>query len=86
MGILLWREQDQSCRESDIRAYWLNRNHRILDWLLCEKSSIICLQVFYSSHSFAYMGIVNFYQIGGKKGRLVALLGMVDFYQIGNTV
>lgn len=37
--------QDPSCRESDYRTYWLARNHRILDWLLNEKSSIICLQV-----------------------------------------
>lgn len=37
--------QDPSCRESDCRAYWLGRNHRILDWLLDERSSIICLQV-----------------------------------------
>lgn len=37
--------QDPTCRESDYRAYWLARNHRILDWLLNEKSSIICLQV-----------------------------------------
>ena len=38
-------EQDQSCRESDYRVCWLARNHRILDWLLYERSSIICLQV-----------------------------------------
>ncbi|CAA7061048.1 unnamed protein product [Microthlaspi erraticum] len=29
----------------DNRAYWLGRNHRILDWLLYERSSIICLQL-----------------------------------------
>ncbi|XP_059667332.1 uncharacterized calcium-binding protein At1g02270 [Cornus florida] len=40
-------EEDESCRESDCRAYWLNRNHKILDWLLCERSSIICLQEFW---------------------------------------
>ncbi|CAK9139033.1 unnamed protein product [Ilex paraguariensis] len=39
--------KDQSCRESDYRANWLNRNHRILDWLLNERSSIICLQEFW---------------------------------------
>lgn len=38
-------KQDHACRESEIRAYWLNRNEGILDLLLCEKSSIICLQV-----------------------------------------
>uniref|UniRef100_A0A5B6ZKZ7 Endonuclease/exonuclease/phosphatase domain-containing protein n=1 Tax=Davidia involucrata TaxID=16924 RepID=A0A5B6ZKZ7_DAVIN len=40
-------EKDQSCRESDYRANWLNRNHRILDRLLYERSSIICLQEFW---------------------------------------
>ena len=39
--------EDQSCRESDYRANWLSRNHRILDWLLYERSSIICLQEFW---------------------------------------
>lgn len=41
----MWREQDQSCRESDCRAYWFSRNERILDRLLFDGSSIICLQV-----------------------------------------
>ncbi|KAK1261468.1 hypothetical protein QJS04_geneDACA001007 [Acorus gramineus] len=35
----------QSCRESENRAYWLSRNQSILDRLLYERSSIICLQV-----------------------------------------
>ncbi|XP_027109932.1 uncharacterized calcium-binding protein At1g02270 [Coffea eugenioides] len=39
--------EDQSIRESEKKAYWLNRNHRILDWLLYERSSIICLQEFW---------------------------------------
>lgn len=39
--------KDQSRRESDNRAYWLARNHRILDLLLYERSSIICLQEFW---------------------------------------
>uniref|UniRef100_A0A5B6ZND6 Endonuclease/exonuclease/phosphatase domain-containing protein n=1 Tax=Davidia involucrata TaxID=16924 RepID=A0A5B6ZND6_DAVIN len=39
--------KDQSCRESDYRAYWLNRNRSILDSLLYERSSIICLQEFW---------------------------------------
>ncbi|KAK1274439.1 hypothetical protein QJS04_geneDACA010811 [Acorus gramineus] len=34
----------ESCRESEYRAYWLSRNKSILDRLLCEGSSIICLQ------------------------------------------
>ncbi|KAI8565162.1 hypothetical protein RHMOL_Rhmol03G0239400 [Rhododendron molle] len=51
-------QEDQSCRESDIRSYWLNRNHRILDWLLCEKSSIICLQEFWVGNE----ELVNMYE------------------------
>ncbi|KAG9155760.1 hypothetical protein Leryth_004030 [Lithospermum erythrorhizon] len=39
--------EDQSRRESDKREYWLSRNNRILDWLICERSSIICLQEFW---------------------------------------
>ncbi|KAG8390471.1 hypothetical protein BUALT_Bualt01G0086900 [Buddleja alternifolia] len=39
--------EDPSYRESDVKDYWLNRNQRILDWLLCERSSIICLQEFW---------------------------------------
>ncbi|KAI3748980.1 hypothetical protein L6452_12462 [Arctium lappa] len=39
--------QDLACRESEIRTCWLSRNERILDLLLCEKSSIICLQEFW---------------------------------------
>ncbi|EPS67210.1 hypothetical protein M569_07556, partial [Genlisea aurea] len=38
---------DPNCRESDVRRYWLDRNQKILDWLLCERSSIICLQEFW---------------------------------------
>ncbi|KAL2317540.1 hypothetical protein Fmac_031416 [Flemingia macrophylla] len=39
--------EDQTCRESDYKACWLARNQRILDWLLHERSSIICLQEFW---------------------------------------
>ncbi|KAF2299555.1 hypothetical protein GH714_032537 [Hevea brasiliensis] len=39
-------DNNQNSRESDCRAYWLARNNRILDSLLHERSSIICLQVF----------------------------------------
>ncbi|EEF47104.1 uncharacterized calcium-binding protein At1g02270 [Ricinus communis] len=39
--------QNQSIRESDFRAFWFTRNQRILDWLLYERSSIICLQEFW---------------------------------------
>lgn len=41
-------DKDQNSRESDYRAYWLVRNQRILDSLLRERSSIICLQVLLS--------------------------------------
>ncbi|KAA8533516.1 hypothetical protein F0562_031050 [Nyssa sinensis] len=51
-------EKDQSCRESDYRAYWLNRNHRILDRLLYERSSIICLQEFWVGNE----ELVNMYE------------------------
>lgn len=37
-------KDDQSCRESQYRAYWLTRNHSIIDRLLVDRSSIICLQ------------------------------------------
>ncbi|KAF5732024.1 putative carbon catabolite repressor protein [Tripterygium wilfordii] len=40
-------QQNQSLRESEYRAFWLTRNQRILDWLLYERSSIICLQEFW---------------------------------------
>ncbi|KAK7372872.1 hypothetical protein VNO80_06262 [Phaseolus coccineus] len=39
--------EDRNCRESDYKACWLARNQRILDWLLYERSSIICLQEFW---------------------------------------
>uniref|UniRef100_A0A2P2LNP4 Carbon catabolite repressor protein n=1 Tax=Rhizophora mucronata TaxID=61149 RepID=A0A2P2LNP4_RHIMU len=40
-------QQNPSVRESDFRAFWLARNQRIVDWLLYERSSIICLQEFW---------------------------------------
>lgn len=43
--VLVVLKQDESCRESEYRGCWLARNNRILDWLLFERSSIICLQV-----------------------------------------
>nr|XP_043617441.1 uncharacterized calcium-binding protein At1g02270 isoform X2 [Erigeron canadensis] len=39
--------EGKACRESEIRAYWLNRNEKILDLLLCARSSIVCLQEFW---------------------------------------
>ncbi|KAK9291476.1 hypothetical protein L1049_019424 [Liquidambar formosana] len=52
------KHEDPSCRESDYRAYWLARNRRILDWLLCERSSIICLQEFWVGNE----ELVNMYE------------------------
>ncbi|XP_073130489.1 uncharacterized calcium-binding protein At1g02270-like [Henckelia pumila] len=40
-------QDDPSYRESDVKDYWLNRNQKILDRLLYERSSIICLQEFW---------------------------------------
>ncbi|XP_057454958.1 uncharacterized calcium-binding protein At1g02270-like [Lotus japonicus] len=39
--------QNQGLRESDTRSFWLARNQRILDGLLAESSSIMCLQEFW---------------------------------------
>ncbi|OMO97754.1 Endonuclease/exonuclease/phosphatase [Corchorus olitorius] len=50
--------KDQNCRESDFRAYWLARNQRILDSLLYERSSIICLQEFWVGNE----ELVNMYE------------------------
>ncbi|KAJ3706154.1 hypothetical protein LUZ61_009859 [Rhynchospora tenuis] len=36
--------EDQGCRESQYKAYWLSRNQKIIDRLLEDCSSIICLQ------------------------------------------
>ncbi|KAG5233633.1 calcium-binding protein [Salix suchowensis] len=48
----------QNSRESDYRAYWLVRNQRILDSLLRERSSIICLQEFWLGNE----ELVNMYE------------------------
>ncbi|PIA34948.1 hypothetical protein AQUCO_03700302v1 [Aquilegia coerulea] len=40
-------KENQSSRESDYKAYWLSRNQSILDRLLYDRSSIICLQEFW---------------------------------------
>lgn len=48
VAMLIWvGEQNHNYRESDVKQIWLKRNKRILDWLLCERSSIICLQVLF---------------------------------------
>ncbi|KAI9110850.1 hypothetical protein K1719_018288 [Acacia pycnantha] len=51
-------QEDASCRESDFRPFWLDRNDRILDWLLQERSSIICLQEFWVGNP----ELVNLYE------------------------
>ncbi|KAI4340955.1 hypothetical protein MLD38_025742 [Melastoma candidum] len=49
---------DPSCRESDYKEYWMKRNQMILDWLLDERSSIICLQEFWVGNE----ELVNIYE------------------------
>ncbi|XAR52119.1 hypothetical protein NMG60_11020028 [Bertholletia excelsa] len=51
-------KEDPSCRESNFRAFWMSRNQRILDWLLSERSSIICLQEFWVGNE----ELVNMYE------------------------
>ncbi|KAK6926108.1 Endonuclease/exonuclease/phosphatase [Dillenia turbinata] len=51
-------KEDQSLRESNFRTFWLTRNQRILDWLLNERSSIICLQEFWVGNE----ELVNMYE------------------------
>ncbi|BAF26217.1 uncharacterized calcium-binding protein At1g02270 isoform X1 [Oryza sativa Japonica Group] len=38
------RMDSENCRESQYRAYWFSRNEKIIDRLLADCSSIICLQ------------------------------------------
>nr|ACF84855.1 unknown [Zea mays] len=38
------RMDNENCRESQYRAYWFSRNEKIIDRLLADHSSIICLQ------------------------------------------
>ncbi|XP_061339215.1 uncharacterized calcium-binding protein At1g02270-like [Gastrolobium bilobum] len=67
--------EDLSCRESDHRVYWLARNHRILDWLLYERSSIICLQEFWVGNE----ELVNLYEKRlGDAGYIIFKLGRTN--------
>ncbi|KAK8656153.1 hypothetical protein V6N13_108711 [Hibiscus sabdariffa] len=67
--------KDQNCRESDYRAYWLARNQRILDSLLYERSSIICLQEFWVGSE----ELVNMYEKRlGDAGYLTFKLGRTN--------
>ncbi|RDX89073.1 putative calcium-binding protein [Mucuna pruriens] len=48
--------KNQGLRESDFRSFWLARNKRILDCLLSESSSIMCLQEFWvENEEFVHM-------------------------------
>ncbi|KAK1399385.1 Calcium-binding endonuclease/exonuclease/phosphatase family [Heracleum sosnowskyi] len=67
--------QDQSCRESDNKANWLDRNQRILDMLLSERSSIICLQEFWVGNE----ELVNLYDKRlGKAGYMTFKLARTN--------
>lgn len=67
--------EDPSCRESDNRTYWLARNHSILDWLLYERSSIICLQELWVGNE----ELVNLYEKGfGDAGYVTFKLGRTN--------
>lgn len=67
-------KENSNVRESDFRACWLARNQRILDWLLYEKSSIICLQEFWVGNE----ELVSMYQEGlGDAG--------YDTFKLGRT-
>ncbi|KAF5731319.1 hypothetical protein HS088_TW19G00927 [Tripterygium wilfordii] len=70
-----FNHKGHSCRESDYRAYWLARNHRILDWLLYEKSSIICLQEFWLGNQ----ELVSIYERRlGDAGYIIFKLGRTN--------
>ncbi|KAF6136244.1 hypothetical protein GIB67_001653 [Kingdonia uniflora] len=43
----IYKRVDEENRESQYRCNWLTRNQNILDWLMCERSSILCLQEFW---------------------------------------
>ncbi|CAB4302126.1 unnamed protein product [Prunus armeniaca] len=85
---------DPNCRESDYRAYWLARNQRILDCLLAERSSIICLQEFWVGNEelvkiyekrLGDAGYVNF-QLARTNNRGDGLLTAVhkDYFRVVN--
>ncbi|KAM7266805.1 hypothetical protein ACFE04_008971 [Oxalis oulophora] len=66
-------------RESDYRNDWLARNHSILDSLLQERSSIICLQEFWLGNE----ELVNMYEKRlGSAGLLIAV--RKDYFRILN--
>ncbi|KAL6127315.1 hypothetical protein ACLB2K_075356 [Fragaria x ananassa] len=86
--------EDPGCRESDHRAYWLARNHMILDCLLAERSSIICLQEFWVGNEelvniyekrLGDAGYINF-KLGRTNNRGDGLLTAVhkDYFRVIN--
>ncbi|XP_050238697.1 uncharacterized calcium-binding protein At1g02270-like [Mercurialis annua] len=86
--------QNQSIRESDFKSFWFTRNQRILDWLLYERSSIICLQEFWVGneelvnmyqHSLGDAGYITF-QLGRTNNRGDGLLTAVhkDYFRVLN--
>ncbi|XP_057547300.1 uncharacterized calcium-binding protein At1g02270-like isoform X2 [Amaranthus tricolor] len=87
-------DEDDIGRESDYRAYWLARNQRILDWLLCERSTIICLQEFWVGNEelvsmyekrLGDAGYINF-QLARTNNRGDGLLTAVhkDYFRVIN--
>lgn len=48
-------EQNQGLRESQFSSFWETRNQKILDWLLYESSTIICLQVIFVYLFFSFL-------------------------------
>jgi exonuclease III len=87
--------EDPSCRESDYRAFWMTRNQSILDWLLYERSSIICLQEFWVGNEelvdvyekrLGAAGYMSF-KLGRTNNRGDGLLTAVhkDFFRVLNS-
>ncbi|KMT16455.1 hypothetical protein BVRB_3g050770 isoform B [Beta vulgaris subsp. vulgaris] len=87
-------KQNEAGRESDYRAYWLARNQRILDWLLRERSTIICLQEFWVGNEelvsmyekrLGDAGYINF-QLARTNNRGDGLLTAVhrDYFRVIN--
>lgn len=87
-------DENEAGRESDYRAYWLARNQRILDWLLRERSTIICLQEFWVGNEelvsmyekrLGDAGYINF-QLARTNNRGDGLLTAVhrDYFRVIN--
>ncbi|WCJ22542.1 Calcium-binding endonuclease/exonuclease/phosphatase family [Euphorbia peplus] len=87
-------QHNQNIRESDFKAFWFTRNQAILDWLLFERSSIICLQEFWvGNEELVHMyqqrlgdaGYVTF-QLGRTNNRGDGLLTAVhkDYFEVLN--